>query len=103
MGLFNYVSYEAPCPKCGALIKEWQTKDGDCFLNTVEPWEVSHFYAPCPKCNAWVVAKVDAEVEHIVKKCEVQLAIERMPWRNSAPIVAEKCLDPESPKESSQT
>lgn len=75
MGMFDYVKYEAPCPKCGTKITNWQTKDSDCSLTTVEPWQVDKFYAPCPHCHAWIDAKVTAEVEHIVKKCEVELAI----------------------------
>ena len=76
MGMFDYIKYEAPCPKCGTKITSWQSKDGDCDLATLEPWQVRWFYAPCPGCKSWIDAKVDAEIEHVVKKCEVTLAAE---------------------------
>lgn len=54
MGLFDYVNYEMPCPKCGTEITEFQTKDGDSYMKTVEYWQVGNFYGSCPKCEAWV-------------------------------------------------
>lgn len=77
MGMFDNVKYEAPCPKCGAVQTEWQSKDGNCFLETLEPWQVSHFYCMCRKCGQWIDASVDAEVEKTVtvKKCDVTLTM----------------------------
>ena len=77
MGMFDYIKYEAPCPKCGEMLDDWQSKDSECLLDTLEPWQVSHFYQSCPKCKSWILAKVDAEVEHIVNKCEITLSVER--------------------------
>lgn len=75
MGMFDSVKYEAPCPKCGTIIDEWQSKDSLCLLETIEPWRVKHFYSPCDNCKAWVVGTVDAEVEHVVKRCEIKLVV----------------------------
>lgn len=55
MGMFDWVNYEAPCMKCGALIdnRNWQSKSGQCQMVTLEPWEVRAFYSSCPVCHAW--------------------------------------------------
>ena len=58
MGMFDYVDVgEAPvtCPSCDKPItNEWQTKDTECWLNTVS-WQVTtSFYTTCQSCNTWV-------------------------------------------------
>lgn len=68
MGLFNYVDYEVACPKCGAPVSGFQTKDGDCCMDTVKPHQVSNFYSSCDKCGFWVEYK---EVENPDKKFEL--------------------------------
>ena len=75
MGMFDYIKFEAPCPKCGNIMDDFQSKDGPCNLETLEPWQVDHFYASCNKCKAWVTGVVDADVEHIVKSCNVELNV----------------------------
>ena len=54
MGLFNYVDYECDCPRCGQKIEGFQTKDGDPYLVTVNPWEVNNFYSGCKGCGVWI-------------------------------------------------
>lgn len=73
MGMFDYVRYKAECPECGYIVSDWQTKDTDCTMATVEPWQVKHFYTECRGCSTWLTATVDAEVEHIVKRCDITL------------------------------
>lgn len=63
MGMFDYVRYSAPCYKCGHTLNEWQSKDHDCSLDTVEPTQVSRFYTACPKCRAWNEYKVEPPKE----------------------------------------
>ena len=75
MGMFDNIKYEAPCPKCGNILDDWQSKDGPCVLDKLEPWQVQHFYTLCKKCGSWVTGDVDAEVDHIVKRCDVKLSI----------------------------
>ena len=75
--MFDYVNYKALCPNCGTEIVRWQTKDGCCVAESLETWEVESFYSSCPKCGAWIDAKVEAEVEHIVKKCDIELSIDK--------------------------
>jgi hypothetical protein len=54
MGLFDTVKFSTKCPCCGEVIPEFQTKDNDACMNTVDPWTVSNFYASCDLCHAWV-------------------------------------------------
>jgi hypothetical protein len=53
MGMFDYVRYEAPCWKCGTTLTDFQSKDGNCYMETVRPEEVQTFYSDCPKCKVW--------------------------------------------------
>ena len=73
MGMFDYVNYEVPCPNCGVEISSWQTKDDCCCLTMLEPWQVKYFYAICGNCKTWIDATVNADIEYIVKSCEVIL------------------------------
>ncbi len=54
MGLFDYVDYEGPCPKCGATLKGFQSKDGPCEMGTVAFSSVSEFYTHCHNCSSLV-------------------------------------------------
>lgn len=69
MGMFDDITYEAPCPICGAPLTGWQSKSGDCALQQLTPselWLQRHdrlqgivpdtidFYADCDKCGTWV-------------------------------------------------
>lgn len=51
--MFDNVDYEAPCIKCGAILDDWQTKDGPLMLTTVQPDEVDNFYTDCHVCGEW--------------------------------------------------
>jgi hypothetical protein len=73
MGMFDYVDYKANCPICNAEITNWQTKEAQCHMDTIEPWRVTGFHAYCRECNSWLEATVDAEIEYVVKKCEITL------------------------------
>jgi len=55
MGMFDYVKYKAPCWKCGTELSNFQSKNGECLMNTVTPQQlgVGSFYTGCPKCRAW--------------------------------------------------
>lgn len=53
MGMFDYVVFEVPCPNCGKTVKGFQSKDGDCLMETVKPWTVSNFYTSCT-CGTWI-------------------------------------------------
>ena len=54
MGMFDHVNYECICPVCKSKVDDFQTKDGDCILEVVEPTSVHNFYANCNKCGSWI-------------------------------------------------
>ncbi len=74
MGLFDHIEYEANCPKCGFLLIDWQTKQGNNQFDTLQPYDVAKFYTVCV-CKAYVICEVDAEVIRTVhvKKCEITM------------------------------
>jgi len=80
MGMFDHVKHSAPCPNCQTIITDWQSKDGPCLLKELEPWQVFIFYTSCPNCKYWVEAMVDAEVEHVVKRCDIKITAKLSPW-----------------------
>ena len=51
MGMYDYVDFEAPCTNCGATVRGWQTKDGECFMATLKPSDVRNFYSSCIWCG----------------------------------------------------
>lgn len=55
MGMFDYVEYEAPCVKCGHLLRDFQSKSGECMMLTLKPKDLGkgRFYDFCPKCETW--------------------------------------------------
>jgi C4-type Zn-finger protein len=54
MGLYNYVNFETTCPVCQAMIKQFQTKEGECNMDMVDFNQVNNFYAICPNCQTFV-------------------------------------------------
>lgn len=57
MGMFDYVDVggAVDCPYCDKPITtKWQSKDGDCMMDTVHWTKVWDFYTNCPHCMAWV-------------------------------------------------
>ncbi len=69
MGMFDNITYEAPCPICGTVLTAWQSKSGGCALEHLtlgELWEQRYddeaaivpdrivFYQDCGKCGTWV-------------------------------------------------
>ncbi len=53
MGMFDYVHFEMRCPVCGRLLDGFQTKDGECLLDKVEPDGLTTFYTMC-RCDTWI-------------------------------------------------
>lgn len=54
MGMFDYVEFEMKCPQCKNCIKEFQTKDFDCSMDTYTVKDVplnGEFYSYCDKCE----------------------------------------------------
>lgn len=59
MGMFDWVDYKkGRCPSCKFRLFGWQSKDGECVLNTVKPKDVLTFHTICNHCGKFVEAKV---------------------------------------------
>lgn len=54
MGMFDYVNYECECPECGGKVSGFQSKDGECLMDTLETKDVSNFYSSCDECGGWI-------------------------------------------------
>lgn len=51
MGMFDWVTYAATCPKCNEVVTKFQSKDGPCRLKRLRPGvHAQYFYATC-KCG----------------------------------------------------
>jgi len=66
MGMFNFVKFSTKCPKCGELIIDFQTKDGDLTLRTIEFYEVDNFYSSCDKCGTNVEYTLKPEIRKLI-------------------------------------
>lgn len=51
MGMFDYVKAPPVTCLCGEEVSGWQSKDADCFLEHIEPWQVDRFYSTCSACG----------------------------------------------------
>lgn len=67
MGMFDYVEYECECPACGTKVEDFQSKDGDCTLDTLQPDEVRNFYSSCKNCGIWIDAEYIAPKGGVIK------------------------------------
>lgn len=54
MGMFDTINVKLPCPKCGTMMKDFQSKDNECLLLKLDPSHVDNFYSTCSKCGEWV-------------------------------------------------
>lgn len=54
MGMFDWVAFWMPCPRCGERVSGFQSKSGDCDLRVVLPHTVDNFYSRCEKCDTHV-------------------------------------------------
>lgn len=73
MGMFDDITYTAPCPICGTPLTNWQSKSGGCVLQKITPaelWDSAadpyyddnpvrdqygvDFYKNCENCATWV-------------------------------------------------
>ena len=71
MGMFDYVNFKMVCPSCGTETSNFQSKDGKCWLETVEPDAVDEFYTMC-SCGTWIEFSRLSHVEN-KKHREIQL------------------------------
>lgn len=59
MGMFDYVNFKMSCPTCGSEVSGFQSKDGPCYLEIIEPDTVGYFYADCHSCKSWITVSRD--------------------------------------------
>ena len=53
MGMYDeIITPELKC-ECGAVLKDWQSKDGPCLLENLHFAEVNNFYTGCEECSKW--------------------------------------------------
>lgn len=57
MGMYDSIDLEMDCPNCGDKYLEFQTKEGHCVLDILEPQAVESFYTVCGTCDAHIVFK----------------------------------------------
>ena len=69
MGMYDYVKASLACPKCKTEIVDWQSKDGECIMDTLQPQDVRRFYSSCPKCGVWI----DCEVKCITYQIKMKV------------------------------
>lgn len=58
--MFDWIKrFDAKCPECNENFSAegFQSKDGDCRLDSLNYWEVDTFYGDCPHCKSWIEFK----------------------------------------------
>jgi hypothetical protein len=78
MGIFDRVNFRMNCPRCGTLVEDFQTKDGDVCLSTVEPEDVLTFYSSCNKCDQWIELTRLPEASPVRSTREVPLTLDEV-------------------------
>ncbi len=74
MGMFDWVDFKMDCPGCGKPVGGFQSKDGDCLLETVKPEAVGHFYTGCDNCDGWIEFH-RKEAESVLKDFEMKFRV----------------------------
>ena len=79
--MYDNVNYKCDCPYCGAKLYRFQSKDGDCLLDDLEPEDVYNFYTSCKVCRKWVeFAVVDIEPLEVELLKSKSYEIKRKPF-----------------------
>jgi hypothetical protein len=78
MGLYDNVNFRMDCPRCGTLVEGFQTKDGDVWLNTVEPEAVLTFYSICDTCKQWIELTRLPELSSVTPLRQVPLTLDEV-------------------------
>ena len=69
MGMFDWINHKCDCPKCGRKLEHFQSKEGNCTLEEIEPWQVSYFYGSCPECKTWLGFDVSVPCKDMCVHC----------------------------------
>ncbi len=58
MGCVDHIKdFATPCPRCGAPICGFQSKDGACNSEDISFRTVDEFHSDCARCHAWLSYK----------------------------------------------
>ena len=52
--MFDWVEFSTKCPNCGSNVQGFQSKSGDCLLETLSISDVDNFYSSCEGCGLWI-------------------------------------------------
>lgn len=61
MSMYDYIDIVIKCPNCSSLIDRFQSKDGNCMMENLKYYEVSHFYSACHECKKWIDVYINPE------------------------------------------
>ena len=65
--MYDYVEYECSCPVCNNTVDGFQSKDGDCALEVLQPKDVDEFLSRCKGCGCWISFIRKSETEFTMK------------------------------------
>jgi hypothetical protein len=54
MGMYDNIIYECECPVCGDIVDGFQSKDDECYLDSLPYTKVNNFYSSCSLCGIWI-------------------------------------------------
>ena len=54
MGTYDNINLEIKCPLCGYKLKNFQSKNKDCDMSTLEFWQVNEFHTICDNCDSFI-------------------------------------------------
>jgi len=66
MGMYDLVRFEIECPGCGEIVSSFQSQDGECILNWVNPSDVDNFYTDCWNCGDWLEVSKQESGEYML-------------------------------------
>ena len=73
MSMYDDVKGSFKCPKCGCINEDFQTKDYDCMMDTLDYKQCDYFYTSCRGCKTWLDVFIKPEI--IEKIAEIRNSI----------------------------
>lgn len=89
MGLYDYINFKMNCPRCKKDMGEFQSKDGDCGMETLDWWEVDNFYTSCEHCRTWVEFTLGKRPNRKLKISDYDKSIEKTTGKDDKKYKAE--------------
>lgn len=102
MGMFDDITYTAPCPICGEPLNGWQSKSAGCNLDKLTPAELWQqreddetattpdcvdFYQDCGKCGTWVEINLGPGLLNLTEDDYRRMRSGEYPERRRGPII----------------